>query len=147
VSLPSGDAYYRKSPTDTEGVLNAKASELVIDLAQALMEFMVETQPGWRKAFFKFHRFKTHWGSNGSYVLDSGVFLFNPIKHSAFSDKMNDLGLQLMKALDKPEGLFLLVVKAADLSYEIHFEFDNLERWKITKEDDDDTGLPEGFEA
>ena len=55
-----------------------------------------------------------------------------------------DLGQDLLAALGKTDGVFLLVTDF-NFDYEIKFEYQNMNRWRIGKFAGG-TGVPEGVE-
>ncbi|MEC4594383.1 MULTISPECIES: hypothetical protein [Nitrospirillum] len=55
---------------------------------------------------------------------------------------MNETGAALLRALGKETGVFLLTVDTG-AQYDIRFDWDDLDRWRITKLDGG-TGLPAG---
>jgi hypothetical protein len=123
--------------------MNEKASALVMKLAQDLMEFCDDmyTDPEWNQAFYRFVLYgKNHCGSNGCYVAGSKIDFLDDDMDDEFSRKMFKNGPKLFELLGKEKGLFLLAVDA-NAAYNIKFEFENLNRWNITKENDA-SGLP-----
>ena len=56
---------------------------------------------------------------------------------------MNAMGCALLSSMNKSRGLFLLEVGNQD-DYNIKFEFEDLDRWKISKLNGG-SGVPDGY--
>lgn len=80
--------------------------------------------------------------AKGSYVHETGVEIIDVLKHKNFFHPIAQKGKDPLAALGKTEGVFLLSTDS-NFDYEIKFEYQNLERWKITKMEGG-TGMPEG---
>ncbi|HTV48319.1 MAG TPA: hypothetical protein VMG59_07740 [Phycisphaerae bacterium] len=126
-------------------MINNESSEIAINLAQEFIEFMHGLEPEWSSAFFRFSSEPDNYGSSASYVSNTKVTLIESFKNSTFFRNMNKKGRDLLKLLNKNQGVILLSV-SRDQKYKIDFEFDNLNRWKISKLNGG-TGVPEGFAA
>lgn len=122
--------------------MNEQSSAVVIELAKSLIDLARKIEPKWNKAFFRFSLDEAKYGSNGSYIVGSEVIIFDPFLCGETFFRMNEEGVKLLKLLDKSRGVFLVRADSS-FDYDIKFEFQDLERWKITKLDGG-TGLPEG---
>lgn len=56
---------------------------------------------------------------------------------------MNNLGVNLIHLLGKEQGVFLLTINS-DFDYKIDYDFENMERWGISKMNGK-AGIPEGI--
>ncbi|MXN76529.1 hypothetical protein GR157_17525 [Burkholderia sp. 4701] len=112
--------------------MNAEASALVIDLAKELIEMLSAQYEKWSEGYFRFCLEESRLGSNGSYVHESGVDLIDPFRSATFFDAMNLKSAKLFKVLGKSKGVLLLSV-TSEFQYDIQFDFENLDRWRISK--------------
>lgn len=117
-------------------------SALIIELAEELMEMVRKIAPAWQKAYFRYYSDEIKFGSNGSYVVDSQVLLIDPFAQNPFFRSMNEKSGQLLGMLDKKSAVLLLEADS-ESNYDIKFEYENFNRWKITKIGGA-TGVPEG---
>lgn len=127
--------------------MNDRESEVTIELARALIETMQTHVPSWKKAFVRFSATDAQFGSNGSYVTDAGVFLFDPFELQSFFEKFNALGSELRELVSKKNGstfCVLLLTVDSSFEYKIDFENNNSNKWKISKINGA-SGIPEGL--
>lgn len=117
-------------------------SEIVIDMAKALIGVVREVAPSWKAAYYRFYADERERGANASYADPAGVVLIWAVRQGDFYKRMEALSVQLFKVLGRERGVLLLSAKA-DFSYDVKFDFDNLDRWKITKLEGA-SGIPEG---
>ncbi|TWB75037.1 hypothetical protein FBZ87_104133 [Nitrospirillum amazonense] len=122
--------------------MNDAASALVIDLVQEFITFLNSHSPGWIKGYYRFRAEEARHGANASYTTASDVQLIGAVKASPLYAAMNETGSALLRALGKETGVFLLTVDTG-AQYDIRFDWDDLDRWRITKLDGG-TGLPAG---
>jgi hypothetical protein len=125
-------------------VANDKTTPLVAEMAKDFISLVRTIEPGWRKAYLRFSWRNSASEVKGSYVHAGGVDIINVIGHKDFFHPANKKGQDLLVALGKTEGLFLLVVDSS-FDYEIKFEYQDMNRWKISKLGGG-TGVPEGIE-
>lgn len=121
---------------------DAAQSEIVVDMAKALISLIREVAPSWKAAYFRFYTDERERGANASYADSSGVFLIGAVRQGDFYKRMEALSVQLFRVLARDRGVLLLSAKA-DFSYDVKFDFDDLDRWRITKLDGA-SGIPEG---
>ncbi|EGY00418.1 hypothetical protein AZA_70083 [Nitrospirillum viridazoti Y2] len=122
--------------------MNDAASALVIDLAREFTAFLNSHSPGWVNGYYRFRAEKGRQGANASYTTASDVQLIGAVKAGAFYAAMNEMGAALLRTPGKGTGVFLLTVNAG-AQYDIQFDWDDLDRWWITKLDGG-KGLPAG---
>jgi len=111
--------------------MNAE-SQAVVAIAMSFVDLLNDIAPGWIKGYLRFSMWGAGHGSNASYASESGVKIVDPFMSADFFAKLNATGVELLKELKKNQGVFLVVIDSA-LNYEVKFEFEDLERWKITK--------------
>ena len=119
-----------------------KQSEIVIDLAKEFIGTMQATNQKWKRAFFRFQLDSLKLGSIASYESENSTSLIDPFEQNSFYATMNNFGENLIRLLDKEQGVFLLTINS-DFDYKIDYYFENMERWGISKMNGR-TGIPEG---
>jgi hypothetical protein len=129
---------------DEESHINDEGTQLVIDLVQNTVSFIREIRPDWQKAYVRFFIEIGHSQAKGSYAHQSDIDLIDAIEHKQFFRSFLEKGEDLLAALGKNEGLFLLIVDS-NLNYEIFFEYQDMSRWQINKLDGA-TGIPIGID-
>ena len=120
--------------------MNDEATAIVVKLAKEFTGLMRELEPTWMRAYYRFRSEGVRYGSNASYAVDSNSSLIGALKWASFYDRMNADGAKLFDILGKPQGVFLMTVDA-EFNYDIKFEWDDLNRWEISKANGG-TGLP-----
>nr|EIT1518104.1 hypothetical protein [Acinetobacter baumannii] len=65
-------------------------------------------------------------------MSETGVEIIDVLKYKDFFQPVNMNGQELLAALGKIKGVFLLVIDA-NFDYEINFEYQDMNRWKISK--------------
>ena len=123
--------------------MDEAASAVVIEIAKEFIELLRSMGPKWDKGYFRFRDEGLNYGSNASYVVAAEATIVDPFECLSFFDSMNKKGVKLLELLGKKQGLFLVTVDSK-FNYDIQFEFENLNRWRITKLDGG-TGVPEGL--
>lgn len=122
--------------------MNQEVSALVVEMAKKFISFMRDFDSSWEKAYIRFSLDGSQYGANGSYESRNGVSLIDPFESSRFFDEMNSYFIDLLKRLDKKNGVLLLSVDAS-FNYEMKYEFQDMGRWKISKMNGG-TGIPDG---
>ena len=125
-------------------MIKDEASPLVIDIAKGFISLVMAIEPKWNKAYFRFCSQNSVAEAKGSFVADSGVQIIDVLKHKDFFHPTAKKGQDLLAALGKSEGVFLLVIDSS-YNYEIKFEYQDMSRWKISKLGGG-TGIPLGLE-
>jgi hypothetical protein len=118
---------------------------IVIDIAKSFTKLMQGIEPKWNKAFLRFSGQDSVCEVKGSYLQGADVVMINALKHKNFFHPINDKGEELLISLGKKQGVFLLILNP-NLEYEIKFEYDDLNRWNISKLDGG-LGVPEGIQV
>lgn len=98
---------------------------------------------GWQTAYLRFVKFTDGNGICASYRSCDDVELLDVFEHKDFFRKAKSIGAGIFLSKGKRRGVFLLTVNK-DLDYEIEFEYDDLEKWQISKEDGA-SGIPIGI--
>jgi hypothetical protein len=123
---------------------NDVAGPLVIDLAKAFIALVMSIEPMWRKAYLRFETRDSEREIKASLMSESGVQIIDVLEHKDFFHPATTIGQELIQALGKEVGVFLLIVDSS-FDYEVKFEYEDMDRWKISKFDGG-TGIPAGLE-
>jgi len=119
---------------------------IIVEIAKRFIELLRQLEPNWTKGYLRFWFDPVQYGSNASFEKnDSKVLLVDTMKNRQYFAYFNQKGVELMKELGKPQGVFILVVDSS-FDYKYHFEYQDLDRWKISKMDGA-TGIPVGIPA
>lgn len=121
-----------------------EATPILIDILQSFISVLREIDPHWQKGYLRFVSCDSSVEAKGSYAHFLGVNIIDVRKHKAFFHSLPDKVDVFFNALEKKEGLVLLVVDSS-LEYKVNFEFEDMNKWKITKMDGA-SGIPEGFD-
>jgi hypothetical protein len=118
-------------------------SAIVIDMAKSLIELLREHVPGWARGYCRFAIDEGVRAVTGSYVSDGKVSLLDVVEYEDFANRIMDLGEKLFPLIGKTSGVLLLSV-SSDFNYDVKFEFEDLQRWVISKVGGG-TGIPDGL--
>jgi hypothetical protein len=132
----------KRPPPGGAGPDRDPQSAAIVELAKRLIELMREIAPDWQAAYYRYQQSPGQTAANGSYVQGADVTLIGAMRHGAFYEAMGALSAGLLAEIGKPRAVLLLRA-GSDFSYDVKFEYDDLDRWKITKLDGR-TGIPEG---
>lgn len=121
-----------------------EATALVVDIAKSFSSLVRAIEPGWQKAYFRFASEGSSAEAKASYTREQDTEIVDAMKHKTFFHPVIGQGKKLLTALGKSEGLFLLVIDS-NLSYDIKFEYHDMNRWRISKFGGG-TGVPEGLD-
>ena len=106
--------------------------ELVINLARQFLEHLHGAEPEFETAFYRFDAEPGCLGGKASVVSPKGVSLVSSVENAALLETLGATGNALMNCLGKERGVFLLTVDSNN-DYEIQFEWDDPNRWQISK--------------
>jgi hypothetical protein len=123
--------------------MSDEQSVIIIELAKEFIGLIRQIEPAWQNAYFRFCSEGIKHGSNGSYVSDGKVVIIDPFKHNAFFKYMNEKAMRILAILGKEQAVLLLVIDS-NFNFDLKYEYQNLDRWKITKINGG-TGIPEGI--
>jgi hypothetical protein len=123
---------------------NREATPLVLDIAKSFITLVRGIEPTWRKAYLRFSSQHSVSEARGSYVYQSGVAIIDVLRHPDFFHGVARKGQELLTAVGKTEGVFLLVTDS-NLAYEINFEYHDMNRWRISQLGGG-TGVPDGIQ-
>jgi len=126
-------------------MINEEATPIVIDLAKSFISLVRDIDPEWHKGYLRVYVGDGVSEAKASYVRQSGVEIIDVLKHKEFFHAAPAKGRDLLAALEKPGGLFVLIVDSS-FDYEIKFEYKNMNKWRISKLKGG-TGIPEGLES
>ena len=118
-------------------------SELIFELTRKLITLVNAQHLGWNRAFYRFCNEPSHYGSNASYVVGAEATLVDSMRVGNVLREMNEMARKLFALLGKEQGVLLLIVDPPR-DFDVKFEYQDLERWKITKLDGA-TGIPAGL--
>ncbi len=116
---------------------------LITDLGKNFIERMMDVEPAWKNAYFRFVAQDIGNGCSASYEHGSKVELLDLHANEDFVDVMMEKSSRLAELSGK-EKMVLLLNVTSDFDFNIHFEHEDLERWKITKQNGQ-SGLPMGI--
>jgi len=122
-----------------------EATPLVVDIAKSFILLVREIAPSWSKAYLRFSNQGSVSQVKGSYTHGSGVDIIDTTEHKDFFHRVARKGKELLNALGKSDGVFLVVVDPK-FDYEIKFEYQDMNRWQISKLSGG-TGIPAGVDA
>lgn len=113
-------------------MINDAATPLVVEIARSFMLLMRGLEQNWNKAYLRFSWQGSVSEAKASYVIESGAEIVDSTKNKDFFHPVLQKGKDLLMALGKDGGVFLLVVDS-NLEYDIKFEYKDFNRWKISK--------------
>jgi hypothetical protein len=125
-------------------MMSDEATPLAVSLAKDFTSLIRKVEPKWSKAFLRFRSNDSVAESKASYMFPDGVEIVDVLQHTEFFNAATARGKQLLAALGKSAGLFVLIADS-NFDYEIKFEYKNMDKWKISKMKGG-TGVPEGLE-
>lgn len=125
-------------------MISEEATPLVIELAKSFTSLVRGIAPDWRTGYLRFCSHDAVSESKASYVHQSGVEIVDVLQHMDFFNAATAKGKDVLAAIGKSEGLFLLIADS-NFDYEIKFEYDDMDKWKISKMKGG-TGVPTGLE-
>lgn len=120
--------------------MKERERDLIIRLAKRLIEEIQELEPAFVQAFFRFHSEERMYESCSSYTTESDVFIVSALMQDEFFNEMNNICVELLTGMNKNPALLLLTIDK-DLDYEIKFEYEDMEKWRISLTDGG-TGTP-----
>jgi hypothetical protein len=123
-----------------------RPSELIVELATAVVAEMRTSYPDWNEAFVRLQAEDGSFEVKCSYVLPTGVQILNVLAHKAFIENAHRIGAELREKLPRANGPFCvgLLRVGADLDYSMQYEYGDPDRWSISKIDGS-SGIPAGY--
>lgn len=112
----------------------------MVELAKKIIQLVLNIEPKWTKGFYRFQYEIIRYGGNCSYSSSFGTDLIGTIHYNVVIKSMNNKALKIIELLEKERTVLLLIVDS-DFNYEIKFEYENLDCWRITKLNGG-TGIP-----
>ncbi len=125
-------------------MIKEEATPIIVDLAKSFVSLMQGLASDWSTAYLRICSREAMSEAKASYVHRSGVQIIDVLEHKEFFHAAAAKGRDLLAALEKSAGLFVLIVDSA-LDYEIKCEYDDMNKWRISKIKGG-TGVPEGLE-
>ena len=112
----------------------AKNAALTVDLVKAFAREMPTVDAAWQRAFLRIALAPGVAEVKASYVGSRGVELVDVMAHKPFIHWVSGVAGQLRDSLQAASPFKVaLVVLNADFSYEVKYEFENPQRWAISK--------------
>ena len=108
-----------------------RSTPIVIELARHAMTWLQAKAPGWKAGYVRVHQEPGSTNARASYATQDDVHLISAVG-DPFVRAAGEIGARLIAAMDKERGIALLIV-TSDFNYEVKFEWNDLERWMITK--------------
>ena len=126
--------------------MTTQQDDIIIEIAKSFIELFQQHMPSWRKGYYRFFAQPGTNGCTATYVVEgqTEAQFVDVFEHSTFLKEMRRKSLQLTHLMDLDQAVLLLVV-TSDFDYEMNFEYNDFDRWNLTKEFGG-TGVPEGFE-
>jgi hypothetical protein len=123
-----------------------KPSELIIELAKAVVTEMSASFREWEEAFVRMQADDGFFEAKCSCVLSDGPQILDVLAHKSFISKVQELGLALRQALPSADERFYVALLrvGSDMSYEMQYEYKDHGRWRISKMNGG-TGMPVGY--
>jgi hypothetical protein len=123
-----------------------RPSELIVELAKAVVAEMRTSYPDWNEGFVRMQAADDSFEVKCSYVLPTGTQILNVLVHKAFIEKAQRIGAELRETLPRANGPFYVALLrvGADLDYSMQYEYSDLNRWNISKMNGG-TGIPAGY--
>ena len=123
-------------------MISEEATPLIINIAKKFITLIRGVEPSWQTAYLRFVFRGSAAETKASYVHAAGVDIIDVLKHREFFHAVTRQGQELLSAHGKEHGLFLLIADSS-FNYEIKFEYEDLDKWRISKISG--TGVPEGL--
>ena len=126
---------------------NAETEKFIIDIAKQFLEFTFEFAVNWDEAFLRFSGNEDH--NRLKCIYRSGneatFFGFDKTSLSEFLDSVGELFIELQKEITAQQGkefcVCLLSVNS-ECDYHFYYEYEDTEKWKISKMDGQ-SGIPQ----
>ncbi|MBP1202856.1 hypothetical protein JOD97_000870 [Duganella sp. 1411] len=117
-----------------------RQTDLITELTKRFIDEIQKLEPAFVQAFFRFYSEERMYESCSSYTTVSDVHIISALMQDEFFDEMNNICVELLTGMDKNPALLLLTIDK-DLDYEIKFEYEDMEKWRISLADGG-TGTP-----
>ena len=125
-------------------MISEEATPLAMDLAKSFTALIRDIAPDWSKGYLRFCSSSSVSEAKASYVHPAGVAIVDVLQHVEFFHSATARGKELLAALEKSEGVFVLIADS-NFDYEIKFEFSDMDKWRISKMKGG-TGIPVGLD-
>ena len=117
------------------------APGIFINLARKFIDKILEFDPCFEKAYYRFHAEQRSSESCACYIAKSETNIIDAMSEAEFFDDMDRMFLKLLGEMEKSRALLLLIIDK-DLGYEMKFEYSDMLKWQISLADGG-TGIPE----
>lgn len=125
-----------------------EATRLTIELAKLLVRDMQAMGAPWQKAFLRAEFGDGEQSIKGSYALENDVRLFNTLEYKPMFAAVHEIAPRLREASSNAgrKACVALLVVDSNFNYEVKYEYENSERWAISKLNGE-SGIPVGYVA
>lgn len=118
---------------------------LTVEIVGELAKEISTIEPTWQRAFLRISKGIGIAEAKASYVGPTGIIIVNVLEHKTFFHWVVDITDRFFETLDATRPVKVaLVVLNSDLSYELTYEYDDPQRWTISKLNGG-TGVPAGL--
>jgi len=127
--------------------MDRRASELVLSLATASLEFMKGVGKPWDRAYVRFQEADGNTDASASYVRGDDVTIVSAVREGPFFDKVLEFANELRGVISPPAAtaFVCLLILDSNLDYRVKYEFKDTGKWKITKLNGG-SGIPVGLD-
>jgi hypothetical protein len=135
----------KKSPDKLHQHLDANA-ELTVELAKIFIQEIQSSYSTWESAYLRIDANEDSIGCRISCKRSTQIELLDVLQHKSFTNAVIEIGSQLRECTPSngKKFLVLLLVIENNFNYEIQYEYENSNRWAITKLGGG-TGVPVGY--
>jgi len=120
---------------------------LTVELVAAFAKEVAAIDRAWQRAFLRIAKSTGVIEAKASYLGPTGTNIVNVLEHKVFFHWVPEIAERLFETLEATRPVRVaLVVLSSDLSYELIYEYDDPNRWAISKLNGG-TGVPSGLEV
>ncbi|HEX7690435.1 MAG TPA: hypothetical protein VF453_22195 [Burkholderiaceae bacterium] len=132
--LPVTYSQRPKQPQNAGMPDQARSAALTVELVKAFARELASIDRAWQRAFLRLAAQPGVTEVKASLVGSRGVEIVDVVAHKPFFHWANGIVGQLRDSLPSTSPFKVALVELnADFSYEVKYEFDNAQRWAISK--------------
>jgi hypothetical protein len=120
------------------------ATSILIEMVKGVIDLVRGLDQDWERAFLRCVVRDSYSEAKVSYATSSATKIVNGMEHQDFFHLAVQDARELLEALGKNQGLFLLEVKS-NFEYEVKYEYHDFNKWGISKLGGG-SGIPEGLD-
>ena len=138
--------FSQETSTENIGQPSDENISLTVALAKNFVQEISSSYSGWESAYLRIEATEESIGCRISCKLPHQVELLDVLQHKPFTRTVMEIGAKLREQVPQNGKKFivLLIVIESNFNYEIQYEYENSNRWAITKLGGG-TGIPEGY--